>query len=972
MTITDYKSSDVRDPAKARQRARDSLQLQIYAMGYEAMTGRLPDAIALHFLESGLVGEVAVDPKRLAKAREQIADGGGRDAGPRLHADARTTWPAPTARSATSARRASRADGAVGRGRDRAFARLDGGSGAGASFAILPGSTGPAEETVSEMERIVRLIRPWATTDGSGRPRLDGHGSARPDGQPRPSSARPRVVWLLVGLVVTTRDPLVDPSAGFVGAALIGLAVALTLVPLALADGLRPAPPDRLPRRLAARDPARGLGRHRRRGPRRPAPAGPARAADRAVHDRPRRGRRGDPLRRALTAAPRIVRASLGWRAVRQSSQETAVPALTATRPAAPVRRRQGPPGRRRRGRPRRDPRPVAPDPRRPGARLRGAPRRGLGRRGPGAPRLRGRASGRAASRPRSAPRVAAGAAATARGSGSSPSTTRCPGLGHGCGHNTMAASGVGAAIALASLADELPGEIVFLGTPAEERGSGKQIMIDDGLFDGPRRRAAVPPVRPQPRRELSARVGGRRRRLHGPAVARLVGSVAGQERARRDDPAVHLGRAVAPAAPADGARPRDHPRGRHGGQHHPGPDLGLVHDPERRRGRLRARCATASGELCEAAALATDTTVEVTFSGRARTMRNNRVLAERFRANMAAYGIEDQGDDPNAGSTDMANVSWVCPTIHPDLAIAPEGTPGHSILFRDAAVDPARRRDRPSWRPRSSPRPRYELFADPELVAAAWREFRETADRRQRRVLPSAAARPAGRRVSNRRRPQRDGPDPRRHDAATVSGGSPWLSARPIPTPTATSRATTAGTRDYETYDDFDLPTYVGPTTFMNLPWITDPAELRRRGVDVAIVGAPFDDAVSHRPGARFGPRAIREAQYTSGSIHSLQLDVDAVRGPDRRRRRRRQHRAGLDRARPRDDLPQGPRGRRRPAPSRSSSAATTRSPGRRRPRSPRSAARAASGSSISTPTPTPPTTPSASWPATARRCAG
>src|SRR4030095_5092332 len=57
------------------------------------------------------------------------------------------------------------------------------------------------------------------------------------------------------------------------------------------------------------------------------------------------------------------------------------------------------------------------------------------------------------------------------------------PGLGHGCGHNTMAASGVGSAIALAAVADELPGEIVFLGTPAEERGSGKQIMIEDGLF---------------------------------------------------------------------------------------------------------------------------------------------------------------------------------------------------------------------------------------------------------------------------------------------------------------------------------------------------------------------------------------------------------------------------------------------------------------------------------------------------------
>jgi DNA helicase II / ATP-dependent DNA helicase PcrA len=72
VTITDYKSSDVRDPARARQRARDSLQLQIYAMAYEAQTGRLPDAVQLHFLESGLIGRADVEPKRLARAREQI------------------------------------------------------------------------------------------------------------------------------------------------------------------------------------------------------------------------------------------------------------------------------------------------------------------------------------------------------------------------------------------------------------------------------------------------------------------------------------------------------------------------------------------------------------------------------------------------------------------------------------------------------------------------------------------------------------------------------------------------------------------------------------------------------------------------------------------------------------------------------------------------------------------------------------
>jgi agmatinase len=81
---------------------------------------------------------------------------------------------------------------------------------------------------------------------------------------------------------------------------------------------------------------------------------------------------------------------------------------------------------------------------------------------------------------------------------------------------------------------------------------------------------------------------------------------------------------------------------------------------------------------------------------------------------------------------------------------------------------------------------------------------------------------------------------------------------------------------REFEVYSDFDLPTYVGSASFMKLPLITDPVELAARKPDVAIIGAPFDDAVSHRSGARFGPRAIRQAQYTSGSINSLQLDIE------------------------------------------------------------------------------------------------
>lgn len=81
------------------------------------------------------------------------------------------------------------------------------------------------------MAYLARLIRPWATTDGTEA--LDSMVM-----EPRDRTANlgffaaAAVVWILAGLVVTTRDPLVDPTAGFVGAFLIGLAISLTLIPL--------------------------------------------------------------------------------------------------------------------------------------------------------------------------------------------------------------------------------------------------------------------------------------------------------------------------------------------------------------------------------------------------------------------------------------------------------------------------------------------------------------------------------------------------------------------------------------------------------------------------------------------------------------------------------------------------------------------------------------------------------------------
>ena len=72
LVITDYKSGDVRDPARARQRARDSLQLQLYALAWEAEHGQRPAAVELHFLEGDVVGQVAPTQRKLDGAAAKV------------------------------------------------------------------------------------------------------------------------------------------------------------------------------------------------------------------------------------------------------------------------------------------------------------------------------------------------------------------------------------------------------------------------------------------------------------------------------------------------------------------------------------------------------------------------------------------------------------------------------------------------------------------------------------------------------------------------------------------------------------------------------------------------------------------------------------------------------------------------------------------------------------------------------------
>jgi agmatinase len=90
-------------------------------------------------------------------------------------------------------------------------------------------------------------------------------------------------------------------------------------------------------------------------------------------------------------------------------------------------------------------------------------------------------------------------------------------------------------------------------------------------------------------------------------------------------------------------------------------------------------------------------------------------------------------------------------------------------------------------------------------------------------------------------------------------------------------------GVDEFTEFTSEDLPYYSDwRGSFEKLPWATDVESLRAAAADVAIVGAPFDDAVSSRPGARFGPRAIRMAPtvWSNTAAWSIQQDVAPYEG--------------------------------------------------------------------------------------------
>ncbi len=264
------------------------------------------------------------------------------------------------------------------------------------------------------------------------------------------------------------------------------------------------------------------------------------------------------------------------------------------------------------------------------------------------------------------------------------------PEIGHACGHNIIASAGVGAGLALFALAERLPGKIRILGTPAEERGGGKELMARKGAFEGVDAAMMVHPAGANlvtmpslACSEVDVRYRGRA--SHAAAMP--------EQGINALDALVIAYQAIGALRQHIGSRERIHGIITDGGQ---APNI----VPENAAGRFYVRAAhcdelkTLKGrvENCfQAGAKATGAVLEIEWSDvDYLDIRFNAPLAETYRANAEALGRVffpiEKLPASLAGSTDMGNVSHRVPSIHPMIASAPIFCSIHNAEFEQWA----------------------------------------------------------------------------------------------------------------------------------------------------------------------------------------------------------------------------------------------------------------------------------------------
>ena len=258
------------------------------------------------------------------------------------------------------------------------------------------------------------------------------------------------------------------------------------------------------------------------------------------------------------------------------------------------------------------------------------------------------------------------------------------PGIGHACGHNLIATAALGATLGLQAVSAELPGTVKLLGTPAEEKGGGKELMARAGAFDGIDAALMIHPA------------GVNLTTMPCICVAEVE--------------VVYHGRSAhASAMPHKGINAldglllayqaisnlRQHIRDQeriHGIVTEGGQAPNIV--PERAVGEFYVRAVNERDlaalkprvQACfEAGAKGSGCEVEVNWANvDYLDLNTNWPLAETFQRHGEALGREFLTPEKlgGAGSTDMGNVSHLVPSIHPMLAAAPPKVVIHNPEF--------------------------------------------------------------------------------------------------------------------------------------------------------------------------------------------------------------------------------------------------------------------------------------------------
>jgi amidohydrolase len=267
------------------------------------------------------------------------------------------------------------------------------------------------------------------------------------------------------------------------------------------------------------------------------------------------------------------------------------------------------------------------------------------------------------------------------------------PVYGHSCGHNVVAAAGVGAAIALASVIDRLDGTVIALGTPGEEGSGGKYILEREGVFADIDAMMLIYPG------------------MYNVAHSRAVGAVMAKfeffgraaHAAARPELGVNALDAMLLAFQGINALRQQLPSDVrvHGIIDKGGTLPQVIPDHTVARIMVRANDGTTLDEVVprldrclEGAALMTGTRLERSWRTRAegaQPLLSNQALAAAFADNLSELGREVRSREELSGawSGDTGAISWLVPTIQPQMAMTGTDVAPHSHEFHAASASP-------------------------------------------------------------------------------------------------------------------------------------------------------------------------------------------------------------------------------------------------------------------------------------------